>query len=418
MPILDDASQNRSVLLGNTALQLHNRLDTVEGENVIQFVGEVLQAVKEKLYDLEDNDQLGNFILRCSQELASRVGNVSQQIDGLNEADIHDFAMACRQEANTLLLVEEEQRTKISNLNVDNVLLENGSHLVERYHKHENDVGLAYLSLLEKCQSFTEHDLTIVLNSTSTMLKDIELSLNSIDKDDAQDIADAALIAADMMICSLQEVHAWFAGNTICEKNDLIELNRIEIISESSHRNIPSSTFQSRTGLAKSRRLRLLWPPLSNTIFELFGYSRDFAKEKPLLAASLSISLWPAAMFVSFFATPIVLTDILLQNIYKNPSVNNFPLIVGLETFAAQAFQTSKFFLLSFKLLIRKSLRVVQKQIERHGGPGIVALSVGLFFADRVLHPLDTIQQVCHGLAWITSNVIQAVQNQDSGDAP
>lgn len=113
---------------------------------------------------------------------------------------------------------------------------------------------------------------------------------------------------------------------------------------------------------------------------------------------ALGITLWPAAVATAFVGAPLVVADCLVQKSYE--TFQDGPIVSNVEKAAMQVFEAGKLSLIVGKLVARQSLRVLNRQIDRHGGIGKIAQTVGSAVVDRAMHPVETIGAVWEGLQW------------------
>ena len=99
----------------------------------------------------------------------------------------------------------------------------------------------------------------------------------------------------------------------------------------------------------------------------------------------------------------VVAVDGWLQDVYNSQSET--PLVQHVEQGAAQLAHSMHFTWLCTKMVGKQSLKVVGKQVERHGGVGKIAADVGGFAVDRALHPIETAQATWDALAWTVGTV-------------
>mmetsp|Transcript_11765 Transcript_11765/g.17279 ORF Transcript_11765/g.17279 Transcript_11765/m.17279 type:complete len:203 (+) Transcript_11765:587-1195(+) len=136
-------------------------------------------------------------------------------------------------------------------------------------------------------------------------------------------------------------------------------------------------------------RMRCLWPPLGPAVAGAFEWTKEEASKKPMLAVALGMTLWPAAVVTALVGTPMVVADNVVQHVYN--SLSEGPIVETLERGAAQAFHAGKLSMLTGKLVLRHSVTIATRQIERRGGVGEIAKDVGGFVLDRATHPVETV---------------------------
>ena len=70
--------------------------------------------------------------------------------------------------------------------------------------------------------------------------------------------------------------------------------------------------------------------------------------------------------------------------------------------------------------MVKQSIRVGGRQIERRGGLGAVACDVGGFAIDRALHPIETASWAWNSVKWGAGTLLEAatfVKDVATGDA-
>lgn len=366
-------------------------------------LGELLNQADVSLTKLENDPlALGSAIVRGCQDLADAVGHLATQIDQQSDDERRALAQACIDDAQQSLLFQEDE-------GVAPLSASDQSHLVE-------------LS-----SNLSEDQVASAIQAAGSLLRDVESTLRAIDRHDADEIADVALTVAHLFVMSLQSVHETLAPEDLTEPSATTALGAvrtgpqstttIEILDDSdggdgegddafsSVHGSASRTTNPRDSKSTSRqrrrrmdRLRVLWPPLGPHVSGALGWGKEAASQKPLLAVALGMTLWPVAVLTTVIGGPVVLADRLLQDLYQNFS--DGPVIEGLELSAAQLYHTGRLSLLCGRLLGRQTLRVVNRQVERHGGVGKIAHDLGGMAVDRVSHPIETVSMAWGGISW------------------
>ena len=78
-------------------------------------------------------------------------------------------------------------------------------------------------------------------------------------------------------------------------------------------------------------------------------------------------------------------------------------------------YHSSRLLLVAAKFTGRQTLRIVSRQVDRHGGVGKIAQNSICFVVDRALHPIETTGVAWDGLTWgfgLVSDSIQLVLEQ------
>eukprot|EP00549_Striatella_unipunctata_P026178 CAMPEP_0118720884 /NCGR_PEP_ID=MMETSP0800-20121206/30376_1 /TAXON_ID=210618 ORGANISM="Striatella unipunctata, Strain CCMP2910" /NCGR_SAMPLE_ID=MMETSP0800 /ASSEMBLY_ACC=CAM_ASM_000638 /LENGTH=128 /DNA_ID=CAMNT_0006628609 /DNA_START=203 /DNA_END=589 /DNA_ORIENTATION=+ len=108
--------------------------------------------------------------------------------------------------------------------------------------------------------------------------------------------------------------------------------------------------------------------------------------------------MWPAAVVSATVLTPVVVTDCFIQSAYN--ALAEVPIVRGMESGAANAFQIAKLNIVCAKLLLKKSLRIATRQVERRGGVGKVVQDAAGWTLDRALHPIETVGMTINGIQY------------------
>jgi hypothetical protein len=354
-------------------------------QQLVKGLGHLLDQAEHGLNELERNDMLGSAIVRRCQELADAIGNLANQLDQQSEKERRDLARACLNDAQQQLQleVETDETTAANPTPVSSTTEESSATQVVQ---------------------MSEDDMVNAIAAAAGLLRDVESSLRGIDPSDADEIADAALIAARLFLISLQSFHDTLDPTTMTQQSprESSMEGRIEYLSEVEEGRGGTTTGESTsTGSEKwkrRQRMRALWPPLGPAVGQALSWGKGEAKKRPLLAVALGITLWPAAICTAFVGTPIVLADGLVQHVYQN--CQDKPLVQGLEIGVAQLYQTGRLTLLCGKLVGKQTLRVISHQVEEHGGVGPILEQAGHFALDRVTHPVATVSMAWNGVVW------------------
>ena len=177
---------------------------------------------------------------------------------------------------------------------------------------------------------------------------------------------------------------------------ELVEVEDDDSELESSHtekKTSPTTRSSDSTGKERVDRLRVLWPPLGPAVASACHWGKEAASQQPLLAVALGITLWPTAVITAVIGAPLVIADGFAQDLYNN--FQDTPVIHGVERSAAQLYHSGRLTLLCGKLVGRQSLRLLSRQVKRHGGVGQIAHDVKNMALDRMVHPVETA-----GMAW------------------
>ena len=374
----------------------HQKEESIE--NVLISIGDGLNYASELLDNLERDGMLGPAIRRYASDLALVVGNVARDMDcgndnsGNSESEQKKWARAIIQDANNQLALEESsKKSKKSNA-------------LQQIQKNENSEKSAAGLIAE----LEEDDIINAMKAAKTILLDIEEALKDISVDDAEEIADVGLVVAKMFLWSLQNVqnqvvHTMITngGNSedlFTPKNKNGDELEIEIIDDDEEgENGTNGPSRARKSQLKDNRMRVLWPPIGPAVVSVACWGKNEAVKNPILSIALAMALWPTAVVVAFIGTPILTIDYALQAGYN--AVEDQPLIQNIERSAANLCQVGKLYFLVSKLMVKQSVRVGKRQIERRGGIHKVVEDLGHWTIDRVTHPMESA-----GMAWNTFN--------------
>ncbi|KAI2503428.1 hypothetical protein MHU86_11057 [Fragilaria crotonensis] len=369
-----------------------NRRKTHENaaEKAIKVIGDLLDNADTFLAQLESDEVLGSAIVRCCQELADVIGNLAGEMDGQSDQEKRAMARACL----------EDVRSAVPPAN-ENVASNDTTHQ-------------------EQLATMSENEMIDALSGATSLMRDIEASLRSIDSNEADEIADVALVTARLFILSLKSMHSTLtperllaAGQSGSASRDLEFSSRIEILHEEDCDDEADEQQAKETLETRSRgrhpvdRVRVCWPPLGPAVVAAAHWGKEEAAKKPILAAALGLTLWPVAMITALIGTPIVLADCVMQHVYD--SLSNGPIVQSVERGAAQVYHAGRLSFLCSGLVVKQTLRVASRQVKRHGGAGKLAQDVGSALLNRVMHPLETAcmawDGVCMGASAIRDGV-------------
>lgn len=355
------------------------------GTEVIHVVGEGLEHVEELLQGLEDNpDLLGPAILRKCNEFADGIGHLVNELEQHSEEQRLLLAEACHQDC-AVMMPENEAITKDQWMDA--------------------------------------------LYGATVLLKDVQGAFRDVGDDDAQEIADVALMVARGFLMSLQSFHASLqppeSSSFTIEIQELSDRSSNPPKSPENDddsydgRGFGDSTSKSTkkkentTTNRKQDRVRVLWPPLGPQVATACDWGTETASKQPLLAVALGLTLWPAAIGTAVVGGSLVLADGALQDAYNH--FQHTPILQTVEAGAAHVYHTSRLMLVTAKFGTRQTLRIVGKQVNRHGGIGQIAQNATNFVVERALHPIETFGMVWDGLSWgfgMASDTMQVMMEQ------
>ena len=313
-----------------------------------------------------DRKLLPSAILRKCHEFADGLGALAAELEQQSESDRKLLVEAIQ---NDLLLLEHD--------------LQPQDEIIEYHHKPTDD------------------NILHAIVGASTLLRDVEASFREIGNEEAEEIADAALIMARLFLLSLQNISANLSKQidadslnietTTTTTTWIEELNGDE---NDNNKNQPPPMRKCN----KHRRMRVLWPPLGPTVDSAMDWTKTEATKRPVLSVALGLTLWPVAISTALLGTSIYCIDWALQNTYNHFQHSSWIAIA--EESAAQAYQTTRLMVATTKLVTKQSLKVASKQIERQGGIQPILQDLTGMVVDRVTHPIDTAGRVWDGLHW------------------
>jgi hypothetical protein len=376
----------------------------------------VLDNVDKTLTGLEiDRDLLPTAIIRKCNEFADGIGSLADELENQSIEERKQLADVIRDD---LLLYENNVNAAIennnNNFNAASIMNIPSSPINGNNNNNNNN---------------DDDNILQALSGASTILRDVENALREIKNDEAEEIADAALIVARLFLLSLQSIHdnismslttnnSTTGGNDDDECNNNIMNNNngrttviIEELSsddddDESNNNddgnkkeqLPSKDRSRRQQRKQQRRMRVLWPPLGPHVDKAMSWTKEETTKRPLLAVALGLTLWPVTISTALIGSSVCLVDGAVQDVYEK--FRDTPLIDAVEQSAAQAYQAGRLTLATSKLVGKQTLRVLGRQINRRGGIGPIVEDIGSIALDRITHPIDTIGKVWDGCIW------------------
>lgn len=386
-----------------------------EASAILSAIGGLLDSADSTLGELEDNvGLLPSAILRKCQEFADGIGHLAGELESHSTEEHRAMAQAMHNDYSSL-------DNKMSNAWKDHG---GNSLLLVSDDSDSSDVeGVDYMMDYPQ-RGPTEDDFFRAIQGASTVLRDVEAAFREVSETDAEDIADAALGLARLFLISLRHAHETLSPDDLINASAASNKQEastvtIEVIDDSGagasgNRGRDLSSDQATTGRrSRSQRLRVLWPRLGPEVSRFLDWGKDAATKRPILAVALGLTLWPAAIVTAALGGSLVLADQALQDVYQK--YQEGPIISTLEQGAAQVYQASKLSFLLSTVVCKQTLRVVERQVRRHGGVEQIAHQVKDAAIDRVTHPLETIGMAWNGIAWgvtAASETIQQVLEQ------
>jgi hypothetical protein len=392
-PLLPDRLDRQRVSLpsfdADEPSSVHQSSDL--GTELIHAVGSGLEQVEELLQGLEDNpDLLGPAILRKCNELADGIGHLVNELEQHSEEQRLLLAEACSEDCSVMMVGD---------------------------------------------QTITQDQWMDALQGATVLLKDVQSAFRDVGDEDAQEIADVTLVAARMFLMSLQSFHASILPP---ESSSTVEILELSDSSSNPSKNpdmdeeenkergfVLDEEERKERGFVldvlkiqykrkrKQNRVRVLWPPLGPHVAAACDWGKEATNKQPLLAVGLGLILWPAAIGTALLGGSIVLADGALQDAYNH--FQDAPLLQTVEEGAAHLYHTSRLMLVTAKFGSRQTLRIVRKQVDRHGGVGQIAQNAADLAVYRALHPIETVRRAWDGLVWgiaMASDTIQVMMEQ------
>ena len=168
--------------------------DEQVAKEALDIVGKMLQDADKILYDLEKDDLLGEAIVRRCQELADTIGNLADDLESKSDEDRKALAQACVQDAQ-----EQQQNNNNNSKSASSTSTTAGTTEEEKKDQAE-DTQQDYTEL-------TESDVLDAISGAHGLLRDVESTLRTIERQEADEIADVALTVARIFLMSLRNVY-------------------------------------------------------------------------------------------------------------------------------------------------------------------------------------------------------------------
>lgn len=343
---------------------------------------QALNSADETLRGLEaDRELLPLAILRKCQEIADGLGSLAGELESKSEEERRMLAEAIRDD----LRLFEESGQQLQ------------QQLQQQQQEQDPDQSFDTIGKIEHRQD--EEVVFEALSEASALLRDVEAAFREIGDDEAEEIADAALIMARLFLLSLQNLQ-WNLSKQLTsdfdkEKASTVWIEELEEDNNNPVDEQPTSNNKPRYRKSNPYRMRVLWPPLGPKVDGAMAWTKEEATRRPFLAVALGLTLWPVAISTALLGTSLSFIDGALQENYER--FQDGPWISFVEEGAAQAYQTGRLAVATGKLVGRQSLRVASRQIERRGGLQSIAQELGGMAMDRITHPIDTIGKIWGG---------------------
>ncbi len=365
----------------------------------LKTIGDALSHASQMLDDLENEGVLGPAIRRYAIDLANEVGRVAKDLDpGTEEGEEEHrkWAKALLNDAQSeLALLEDEANFE------ENSKVRDENELVTTSDK---------MSAARAVSRLSEDDLMGAIVSARTILLDVEDALRNIGEDEAEEIADVGLAVSKMFLFGIQNIHSQITPAMITNGKGSTNLENsmeIEYLNENDGDNADADAPKRRSH-QQEHRIRILWPPIGPALKDVLCWGKNEAVKSPILSIVLAMVLWPTALIGAFIGGPILAADWCLQSGYN--SVKDQPFIETAEKGASNLFQVGRFYFLVSKLVLKQSLRVGRRQIDRRGGVEQVARDITGWSIDRALHPVESVGMLWNSAKWGAGVVVDGIK--------
>ena len=407
------------------------RLPMPSEADVVNLIGTWLDAADAQLEAWEEdslasnnNDSiLGSALYRGSQDLAHAVGQLASELEQQAEDLQQDTekhaelqAMALDMHAHCLALHQEVASSG---------LLENEG--AERSARNDSQ---AIMLPPPPDEDFVRQ----VIKSTAVFLRDVEATLLTLERYEAEDIADAALTVARLVVDNLWQASYQAQHHVVARRSG--GGVTIEELPEDDHENTQYTSRQISSSSPKTsphapprrrrrrpprhkERLRVLWPPLAPALGQAVQWGQAAAVENPVVATAIGLLCWPTALAAVIVAPPLLAADHILQGAYQHLQQHG-PFVPALERGAATAYHTARCTALTGRLVARQTARLIHRNVvERHGGDWThVAQELAGAAVDRITHPVETLGTIWQAVCWTKDRVMDVVAQLQDDEAP
>jgi hypothetical protein len=402
---------------------------------LLDAMSKLLHSAEREIQQLERDNILGTAVIRACAEIADLVGHVASQLEDQTDSERRHFAAACLQDFQ-------------SSPNNDSLRLTVEGDLLPISSLYDTDSSVATSNVLDMVATSSsdsnKDDAMGAMGQVATLLRDVEFSLRSMDADDASDLADTALIVAQLGLAALHNIHSqlvhycWQQEQE--DNNDRKESPFGRTSRNSTGAKFSSSEWQgspnivllsdddddiaprlSRRGIdeepipespptmnSRSRspqRMRCLWPPLKPEAFKILQWSRDeLQKHHWMWTAALGLTFWPVWTTTAVIGSSALVVDAVLQRLYRQWEDTAF--VSSAEYAATSVFLSAKLTLLSAKAIVKPTLRVARRQLQRHGP------AMQEWTRHKIAHPVETLCEATQGAAWCLQQVCGMVAHK------
>jgi hypothetical protein len=364
-------------------------------KQIIDTVGQVIDTADRELQQL-DESSISMGLLRACQQLADSVGHVAEQIE--HHPEKRQLARACLQD------FQNNNHDESLRLYTSNATIPTSSSKEDDASDWiHNENTTTPTTVLEN----EEDEMINAMGVAAELLRDVEAALRAISQDEADEIAQVGLIVAHLFVASLQQMHSRIVTPQQQQQqrksnSRYQESPNIESVEEEETETTAPASSNSKNSNQTDRR-RCLWPPIGPEVAKALRWSKDeLDKQHWILTVALGITLWPVAVMGTLLGTPAIVTDHCIQTLYQH--FQNGPILTAAEMAAAQLYQTSRLCWITGKTMARPTWRVATRQLQRHG-PDIQEWMI-----HRITHPVQTIGETMSGIAWVSGQVVHAIQ--------
>jgi hypothetical protein len=212
----NNANPSRSDALmvgsGSTSSSSSTTLSLPDSRAVLDAMSHVLRSAESELQQLERDNILGTAVIRACGEVADLVAHLALQLEDQTDLERRHFAAACLQDFQS-----SSSQDSLRLMNAEEGSLDELSRPIENATTSTAlvvDSGGSN-SISNSNNFMTEDDVVGIMGKVATLLRDVEFSLRSIDADDAADLADTALIVAQLALTALQNVHQQLVSHVL-----------------------------------------------------------------------------------------------------------------------------------------------------------------------------------------------------------
>jgi hypothetical protein len=403
---------------------------------LLDAMSKLLHSAEREIQQLERDNILGTAVIRACAEIADLVAHVASQLEDQTDSERRHFAAACLQD------FQSSPNNDSLRLTVEDDILPNSS-------LYDTDVRVATSNMLvvEPLSDTNEDNAKGALGQVATLLRDMEFSLRSMDADDASDLADTALIVAQLGLAALHNIHSqlvhycwqqeqednndrnespfgrtsrnttganfssseWKGSPNIIllsdDDDDDCDVKPRLPLNDKDEEPIPQSPPLINSSSRSPRRMRCLWPPLKPEAIKILQWSRgELQKHHWIWSAALGLTFWPVWTTTAVIGSSALVVDAVLQRLYQQWEDTAF--ISSAEYAATSVFLSAKLTLLSAKAIVKPTLRVARRQLQRHGP------AVHEWTRHKIAHPVETLCETAHGAAWCLQQVCGMVAHK------